>query len=133
MKKWMKRYNVKNYKFIKAFAKDKQSQDIYKNLPLMGSITSTSMHVVNCEEYFVEEFGKGKCIIKETYGDHQITIKTDDISRFFRTSYSISIHRSQGISIRQPYTIWEWGILDERLKYVALSRSTDVKFINLIA
>jgi len=92
MKEWIKRYGVKNYVQIKAFAKDKQSQDmfIYKNLPLMGSITSASLGIVNCEEYYISEFGKDKCVIKETHGENTITINTKDISRFFRPSYCIT-------------------------------------------
>jgi hypothetical protein len=38
---------------------------------------------------------------------------------------SKTIHKSQGASFNNKYTIHEWNRLDRRLKYVALSRATN--------
>jgi len=36
------------------------------------------------------------------------------------------------MSINEPYTIHEWDKLDQRLKYVAVSRSRDHSFIHVM-
>ena len=46
---------------------------------------------------------------------------------------NITIHKSQGASFNFPYTIHEWNRLNKRLRYVALTRATDKKFINIIS
>jgi hypothetical protein len=42
----------------------------------------------------------------------------------------MTVHRSQGSTFEGPYTIFEWEIMDPKLKYVALSRGTNKKNIN---
>ena len=51
-------------------------------------------------------------------------IEISDIANYFYPAYCITVHRSQGTTFDHPYTIFEWDLMDERLKYVALSRST---------
>ncbi len=42
------------------------------------------------------------------------------------------IHSVQGMSIDKPYTIHEFNRMDQKLKYVALSRATKHENINII-
>ena len=60
-----------------------------------------------------------------------ITINQDDFQHLFYIAYCITTCRSQGSSFNTPYKIHEWEKMDERLKYVALSRSSDIKLINI--
>jgi len=50
----------------------------------------------------------------------------------FYPAYCITIHRSQGCSIDEPYTIYDWNKLNTQLKYVALSRSRKLSYINIV-
>ena len=34
-------------------------------------------------------------------------------------------------NINEPYTIYDWNLLDERLRYVALTRASDISYINI--
>ena len=57
-----------------------------------------------------------------------------DFQKLFYVAYCITIHRSQGSTFDHPYTIHEWDHprFDNRLKYVALSRTTKLENINII-
>ena len=50
----------------------------------------------------------------------------------FYVAYAMTIHKSQGSTFNQPYTIHQWNRLDEKLKYVAISRTTKKDFVNII-
>ena len=43
----------------------------------------------------------------------------------------MTIHKSQGQTFTYDYQIYEWEKLDNRLKYVALSRATKINNIHL--
>jgi ATP-dependent exoDNAse (exonuclease V) alpha subunit len=55
-----------------------------------------------------------------------------DFQKFFLVAYATTTHSAQGMSIGEPYTIHEWDRMDQRLKYVALSRSRDIKYIHIM-
>jgi len=67
---------------------------------------------------------------KQIYNEQQI--KINEFQSLFLPAYCITIHKSQGMTINEPFTVHQWGILDERLKYVALSRATNEKLINIV-
>jgi hypothetical protein len=50
----------------------------------------------------------------------------------FNVAFCITCHKSQGATFDEPYTIYEFDQFDSRLKYVALSRATDINLINII-
>ena len=50
----------------------------------------------------------------------------------FYVAYCITVHKSQGSTFRHEYTIHEFEKFDNRLKYVALSRSSNIKNINIL-
>ena len=64
--------------------------------------------------------------------DKQIEIPIDKFQKFFYVAYCITTHKSQGSTFKSSYTIHEYEKFDSRLKYVALSRSTDIKNINIV-
>jgi prophage antirepressor-like protein len=67
---------------------------------------------------------------KETY-----LVTDDEIKEFvkmFNVAFCITCHKAQGATFDQPYTIHEFDKFDDRLKYVALSRATDINLINII-
>jgi len=52
----------------------------------------------------------------------------------FTPCYCITLYKSQGDTIRQPYTIWEWARMkqDRRYAYVAISRATRLNDITVV-
>jgi ATP-dependent exoDNAse (exonuclease V) alpha subunit len=61
-----------------------------------------------------------------------IKINMDIFQKVFFVAYCITIHKSQGASYNFPYTIHEFDRLDKKLRYVALTRATDINHINII-
>ena len=57
--------------------------------------------------------------------DKELKIKIQDFQKYFLVAYATTTHSSQGMTINEPYTIHEFDRMDQRLKYVALSRSTE--------
>ena len=55
-----------------------------------------------------------------------------EFTKIFNIAYCITVHKSQGATFDEAYTIHEFNQFDERLKYVALSRATDINLINII-
>ena len=68
-----------------------------------------------------------------TYKDDKIeyTIPVCDFHKNFYLGFCITVHASQGDSINQKYTIYDWKIdcFCDKAKYVAMSRSTDINNI----
>ncbi len=60
-----------------------------------------------------------------------IKINIPDFQKFFLPEYATTTHSAQGMSIDEPYTIHEWDRMDQRLRYVALSRSRSIEYIIL--
>ena len=69
-------------------------------------------------------------IIDENEGLQEI--ETEDFINLFYVAFAITCYKSQGSSFNFNYSIHEWGRFDWRMKYVALSRATDKKFINIV-
>jgi hypothetical protein len=61
-----------------------------------------------------------------------IKINITDFQNFFLVGYATTTHSAHGMSIGEPYTIHEWDRMDQRLKYVALSRSRSIEYINIM-
>jgi ATP-dependent exoDNAse (exonuclease V) alpha subunit len=61
-----------------------------------------------------------------------LKIKADEFQKLFRIGYAFTTHSAQGMSIDKPYTIHEFNKMDQKLKYVALSRATKYENINII-
>lgn len=66
------------------------------------------------------------------YKDKEETFDFNEIRKKWLSAYCITIHKSQGDTYRDEYTIWDWDRICEekslyykRLRYVAVSRSTD--------
>jgi hypothetical protein len=61
-----------------------------------------------------------------------LKINADEFQKLFRVGYAFTCHSCQGMSIDQPYTIHEFDRMDQKLKYVSLSRATKHENINII-
>ena len=64
--------------------------------------------------------------------DQTAEVPFDDFQKLFYVAFALTCHRVQGQTFNHPYTIHEWEKFDWRLRYVALSRSTDLKNINIV-
>jgi ATP-dependent exoDNAse (exonuclease V) alpha subunit len=141
-----KRQEINRYYMNKMIAKNKSvgvylpklnyidnSQDVnlfvdmpiiaYKNCKALGIVNNESFKITDIYNNIIE-FGNKRV--------QNLKISIDDFQKFFFVSYAVTIHKSQGDTIKKPFTIHEWERLDKRLKYVALSRATTCEHINII-
>jgi ATP-dependent exoDNAse (exonuclease V) alpha subunit len=117
---------------IEKLSYDENSQD-YKlmvGMPLIARINKKSINIVNNEVFEVSKINNNSIIVKNEMKEIEINIC--DINRTFNIAYCTTIHKSQGQTFDQQYTIYEWKKLDNTLKYVALSRSSNINYINII-
>jgi ATP-dependent exoDNAse (exonuclease V) alpha subunit len=70
-------------------------------------------------------------IIEDDGDKNIILIPIEKFQSLFFLAFCITVHRSQGCTFDKSYTIHEWNKYNDEMKYVALSRSTDIKYINI--
>ena len=87
-------------------------------------------HLINNEQFIVSKLTSSSVYVKND--EKELVIDMDKFQEFFYPAYCITIHKSQGQSFNFPYTIHEFNRLNKRLRYVSLTRSCDMKFINII-
>jgi ATP-dependent exoDNAse (exonuclease V) alpha subunit len=119
---------------LEALPYDPNSQDIRicAGMPVISRKNNKELNIYNNETYIIKEIRKSEDVIIVFDDDKEQTVPISEFTRNFNIAYCITTHRAQGMSIDEPYTIHEFFMFDERLKYVALSRSTDITFINII-
>lgn len=127
---WMNKLLPKRYIEIPKNPIDKNSQDmkIFKGMPIIACKTSTEYDICNGEEFRVKDCCKSHITLKQD--ERIIKINTDVFNKLFYPAYAITVHKSQGVTFYESYTIFEWDDYSDRMKYVALSRATDVENIN---
>jgi len=122
--------NLKAYKF------DERSQDVslLPNMPIIARMNNKDLNIMNNEMFKITKADAEFITITSSENDSIAckSIKTSEFTKLFNIGFCITIHCCQGQSYDHPYSIYEWEKLDERLKYVSLSRSTKKEFINLI-
>jgi len=119
---------------LKALDYDQNSQDVKlcAGMPVISRKNSKDLNIYNNETYTIKEIRhKEKIVIVVDDGKEQ-EVKFEEFSKMFNVAFCITTHRSQGMTIDEPYTIHEFEKFDNRLKYVALSRSTNINHINII-
>lgn len=132
-----------------------QKTQIYEGMPIVawkndarkGLENSAIYTVRNIDEaanIFTIEVGepevrKGSGNKKKTEvtsdGDkHILTLDASQFKYHFYPGFCITVHVSQGCSFDEPYTIYDWNFkyMDNRAKYVALSRAREFQYINIV-
>lgn len=81
-----------------------------------------------------------------SYNAKEITIRTLDrreaktfkigypmFASGFKPAFCLTIHKMQGSTLRHEFSIYEYNQMDASLLYTALSRSSDMKYVNLVS
>jgi 5-methylcytosine-specific restriction endonuclease McrA/nucleoside-triphosphatase THEP1 len=66
-------------------------------------------------------------------GDREVQIKASEFHKYFYIGFCITVHTSQGETLRDKYTIYDWDFFHfcEKAKYVAISRATSINNIQI--
>jgi ATP-dependent exoDNAse (exonuclease V) alpha subunit len=95
------------------------------------------MDLYNNETFVIKEIQHSKdniVVVDDEDESRVLDIPFNLFQRLFYVAYCITIHKSQGTTFDFPYTIHEWNNkrFCNRLKYVALSRTTNLENINVM-
>ena len=129
-----KKAKTSNYITLKKLEYDDNSQDVtlVNKTPLIAKMNNGNLKLINNERYIIKKVDKNTKEIIIKNDRNEIKIKADEFQKLFRIGYALTCHSCQGMSIDKPYTIHEFNRMDQKLKYVALSRATKYENINII-
>jgi ATP-dependent exoDNAse (exonuclease V) alpha subunit len=123
---------------LDALSYDDRSQAVIlnKGVPIISKVNNQDMGMFNNQRFkilksqfiyndklyifIVDEFNK------------ELKIDIQDFQKYFLVAYGCTAHSAQGMTINEPYTIHEWYRMVQRLKYIALSRSTEHSYIHIM-
>jgi 5-methylcytosine-specific restriction protein A len=129
-------HGVIEYLEIPKKLTDASSQDVILMVgtPIIAKVNKMSKKDIDNGISFAnnEEFIITKIDGDKIYLDNDCIIDKDTFQNLFNVAYCITTHKSQGQSYDFPYTIHEWNKFTDCMRYVALSRSKNIKHINII-
>jgi hypothetical protein len=78
------------------------------------SLTKIKGNELTCESERADD--EGNPIV------HTLVIPMDTFQELFLVNYCTTTHKTQGETIIEEVTIWDWKIMNKKLKYTAMSR-----------
>ena len=100
-------------------------------MPVIARVNNKQYEIVNNQTFVITKVNFSNETIELTNDGEDVSIDFNEFQRLFYVAYCITIHKCQGCSFREKYCIHEFERLNKRLRYVALSRSSDIKHINI--
>ena len=100
-------------------------------MSIIARKNNKDLDIANNDTFTIRKIDIKKEMIIITDNEKDIDIPINEFQKMFYLSFCITVHKSQGSTFNHSYTIHEFNLFDERLKYVALSRSTDKNPINI--
>jgi hypothetical protein len=144
-KRWNEKLKTNDSLFIKCDEDDDMSQDIwiYKGLPIISKKNDNKGgEYLNNETFIIDDYDdKNIYISNERVNDddeiynHKMIVKIDNFIKLFYLNYCTTIHKVQGTTIKEKFTIWDWNHkrMSKKAKYTALSRGVCIDNISIVA
>lgn len=133
----MERYlteNNKPFTLIERDIKNEKTQDVKLcvGMPVIAHTTDKKKCILNSQKFIIKQIKNGKLTLIDE--DREIEIDIKMFHKYFYLGFCITIHASQGETFTQPYTIYDWNFKHfcHKAKYVALSRATSIKNIQIV-
>ena len=82
--------------------------------------------------FVVKELKFDSIVIASDDGELVKEIPFKEAVMMFYPAYCITVHKAQGETFKHEFTIHEWNKMDGTMKYVAMSRGTCKKNVNII-
>jgi hypothetical protein len=107
--------------YVPAPEKDEHTQGVYlyKGLPCIARKTVKGGDaLINNETYDLVDVGDTLRFITTRPNDegqpeqHEFTCKREDFHEFYLMAYCITTHKAQGQTFTEPFTIYDWNIMD---------------------
>lgn len=132
-KKLMTKYQTNESIKVSRNFWNENSQDMILSvgMPIISFKNCKKMNIVNNETYTIDKIEDNTVYFSNSRVQN-LSVKKSIFVNYFYPAYAITIHKSQSQTYDFPFTIHEWERLNDRLKYVALSRATKKNFVNII-
>jgi hypothetical protein len=114
-----------------------QDMYVYKGLPVIAMKTKhegDDLLFANSEIFVVSDIGKDYISIYNERPDdngnksvYNFDCPIDDFNKYFLMNYCSTTHKSQGETIMDNYTIYDWDAMDTKIRYTALSRARKIE------
>jgi ATP-dependent exoDNAse (exonuclease V) alpha subunit len=119
---------------------DGNSQDVYltKGMPIISKANNKKYEIANNDTFIIDSISVSKedglqyIYISPEDADTTQPISMNDFQKLFRVAFCITVHSSQGATFDEPYTCHEFDRYSDKMKYTALSRTTEKNYINIL-
>jgi DNA replication protein DnaC len=105
---------------------DCQPVSIFVGCPVIYRVSNNDMNIMKNKRTTITTITADTIIM----ADNQ-TIKIAEFHKWLNVGYCFTVHKFQGQTIDQPFTIWDTKVMDYRLIYTALTRSRKYDYINI--
>jgi hypothetical protein len=118
---------------LDGLSHDDRSQAVIlnKGMLIISKVNNEEIVIFNNQRFKIVKISTFTITFEDDF-KKLIKINFPDFQKLFLVGYATTTHSAQGMSIGDPYTIHEWDRMDQRLKYVALSRSRSLEYINIM-
>ena len=116
-----------------AFNKKTQFTKLFVGLPIVAHRNFKKEEIYNSEVFTITVIDWHKKTFSFLDGETSHTYSASQFSSMFYPAFCVTVHVSQGCTFSKPYTVYDWNHprMDETAKYVALSRATSIKNIQI--
>jgi len=101
-------------------------------MPVIARKNNKELNIFNNETFTIKAIKQKDDVIVVVDEGREQEVPIAEFTKMFNVAFCITTHKSQGATFDEPYTIHEFDQFDKRLKYVALSRATDINLINIV-
>jgi hypothetical protein len=132
MERYLKEFGGKSVCILKN-PKNPKTQDVrlIKGMPIIAHKTDKQKEILNTQTFTITKITTDEFYYKDDKIEYCLSI--NDFHKYFYLGFCITIHASQGETFDKKYTIYDWNfkMLCEKAKYVAMSRATDINNIQI--
>jgi ATP-dependent exoDNAse (exonuclease V) alpha subunit len=142
----MEKFRTKQSIELKKISADANSQDVVlsEGMPIIGTKNNKKFKIINNQQYTLFKISNDVLHIREkdaqeeakkskkAYKGNEIYLPINQFQRMFYPAFCITTHKMQGETINKAYAIHDFHMMDQKLKYVALTRATCKQIINII-
>ena len=107
-----------------------QDVELLPGMPIIARVNEKKLDILNNELFTIKTINQEDIIVYDE--EKEITVPIHYVQRLFNIAYCITVYKSQGSTFDHGYTKHEFDRFYERLNYVALSRSSNIKHINIV-
>lgn len=132
---------MENFRGDKAFLtcskweRNDKTQDVklFEGMPIVSYKNDEKLDIYNSEIFTIQSIDVENNSFTIKTKEQELEFKVTDFKFYFYPAFCITVHTSQGITISDKYTIWDWNhpSMSKSARYVALSRATKYENIQI--